>query len=62
MALFIGLTFAVLLITGLPIGFSLGVTSLAAIYKSGMTVLLNILPQRFLPVSTCSLSWPCPFS
>lgn len=47
MALFIGLTFAVLLITGLPIGFSLGVTSLAAIYKSGMTVLLNILPQRF---------------
>jgi tripartite ATP-independent transporter DctM subunit len=45
--LFIGISFAVLLIIGVPIGFSLGVTSLFAIYKSNMPVLLNILPQRF---------------
>ncbi len=47
MPLFIGVSFAVLLVVGVPIGFSLGVTSLLAIYKSNMPVLLNILPQRF---------------
>jgi len=35
------------LVIGVPIGFSLGLTSLFAIYKSNMMVLLNILPQRF---------------
>ena len=47
MSSFIGICFAALLVIGLPIGFSLGVTALAAIYKSDMTVLLNIMPQRF---------------
>ena len=47
MPLFIGVSFAVLLIIGVPIGFSLGITSLMAIYKSNMPVLLNIMPQRF---------------
>ena len=47
MPLFIGLSFAILMIVGVPIGFSLGITSLMAIYKSNMPVLLNIMPQRF---------------
>jgi tripartite ATP-independent transporter DctM subunit len=47
MPLFIAVSFAVLLVIGVPIGFSLGITSLLAIWKSNMPVLLNILPQRF---------------
>ena len=47
MPAFIGITFAILLILGVPIGFSLGITSLFSIFKSGMPVLLNIMPQRF---------------
>src|SRR6056297_429186 len=47
MPAFIGITFAILLILGVPIGFSLGITSIFSIFKSGMPVLLNIVPQRF---------------
>ncbi|QTL97514.1 TRAP transporter large permease subunit [Iocasia frigidifontis] len=47
MPLFIGIVFAILLILGVPIGFSLGITSLFSIIKSNMPVLFNIMPQRF---------------
>ncbi len=47
MPLFIAIVFAVLLIVSVPIGFTLGLTSLFAIFKSDMLVLLNIVPQRF---------------
>lgn len=47
MPLFIGVVFAILLIIGVPIGFSLGITSLFSIIKSNMPVLFNIMPQRF---------------
>lgn len=47
MPAFIGIAFAILLIFGVPIGFSLGVTSLFAIFKANMPILLNIMPQRF---------------
>ncbi len=47
MPAFIGISFAILLILGVPIGFSIGITSLLSIFKSNMPVLLNIMPQRF---------------
>ncbi len=47
MPLFLAISFAILLIISVPIGFTLGLTSVFAIFKSQMYVLLNIVPQRF---------------
>jgi len=47
MPLFLGVSFAILLIISVPIGFTLGLTSLFAIVKTDALVLLNIVPQRF---------------
>ncbi len=47
MPAFIAITFSILLILGVPIGFTIGITSIFSIFKSGMPVLLNIVPQRF---------------
>jgi TRAP-type transport system large permease protein len=47
MLLFIGAVFFVLLAIGTPIGFALGIASLAAFIKLDVPVLLNMVPQRF---------------
>jgi len=47
MPLFLGGSFMILMLIGVPIGFSLGLTSLFAIFKADMPILLHIMPQRF---------------
>jgi len=61
MALFILVMFLLLMLSGLPIGFVLGLTALFGFYKLGDPALLTILPQRFFSTMDSFVLLALPF-
>ncbi len=59
---FISITFLILIAVGMPIGFVLGVSALAAMLKMELPSVLQLVPQRYFAGWTCSPLWPCPSS
>src|SRR6056297_2076671 len=43
----LGIVFIVLLLLGMPIGFTIGITAVSGFINTGSTTLFNIIPQRF---------------